>query len=147
MKTIVSHEITVLRLLFPRLPLPQMEMTGHWTVNHGSNDSRKLLCPTERHSAEIKVKTERQTQVQSSVCNRFVPTSLVWMWMRTTRDRGVCCLMTLTDLTLWMIFYYHYTCYGNLMSVITCHNLCAVSRAPCSFEFSLTPAPDRKVEL
>lgn len=69
----MSHEVTVVRLLFLRLPLPQIEMTGHWTLNHGGNDSRKLLCPTEKHLAEIKVKTERL----SSTCSQFVSTSHV----------------------------------------------------------------------
>eukprot|EP00066_Takifugu_rubripes_P009279 XP_003976079.1 PREDICTED: von Willebrand factor A domain-containing protein 8 isoform X1 [Takifugu rubripes] len=54
--------------LAKELPLPQIEMTGHWTINHGGNDSRKLLCPTEKHLAEIKGPVF--LRVQSYPCRR-----------------------------------------------------------------------------
>lgn len=59
----IYHGITVVRFIFPRLPLPQIRMTGHWTINHSSNDGRTLLCPNEKHSAEIKVNSERHWSV------------------------------------------------------------------------------------
>lgn len=48
-----------LSVVVPRLPLPQMELSGHWTINHGGGDARKLLCPAEKHPAEIKVNRDR----------------------------------------------------------------------------------------
>lgn len=46
--------VTIWPLTF-RLPLPEAKMTGHWTINHGINARRKLLCPTESHPIDIKV--------------------------------------------------------------------------------------------
>lgn len=59
----ICHEITVVRFVFPRLPLPQIRMSSHWTINHSSNDGRTLVCPTEKHSAEIKVNLDRHLNV------------------------------------------------------------------------------------
>lgn len=36
-------------------------MTGYWTINQGVNARRKLLCPTETHTIDIKVKHEENT--------------------------------------------------------------------------------------
>ncbi|KAG7233755.1 hypothetical protein INR49_006614 [Caranx melampygus] len=37
-----------------QLPLPEVKMTGYWTINQGGNARRKLLCPTETHPIDIK---------------------------------------------------------------------------------------------
>uniref|UniRef100_A0A3Q3VYX4 von Willebrand factor A domain-containing protein 8 n=1 Tax=Mola mola TaxID=94237 RepID=A0A3Q3VYX4_MOLML len=40
--------------LATELPLPEVKMTGYWTLNQGGNDRRKMLCPTETHPIDIK---------------------------------------------------------------------------------------------
>lgn len=51
-----SAFVTLWPLTF-RLPLPEVKMTGYWTINQGGNARRKLLCPTETHPIDIKVNT------------------------------------------------------------------------------------------
>ncbi|XP_068185310.1 von Willebrand factor A domain-containing protein 8 [Antennarius striatus] len=40
--------------LAKELPLPEVKMTGYWTVNQGGSSHRKLLCPNESHPIDIK---------------------------------------------------------------------------------------------
>ncbi|XP_031729156.1 von Willebrand factor A domain-containing protein 8 [Anarrhichthys ocellatus] len=54
--------------LAKELPLPEVKMTGYWTINQVGNARRKLLCPTETHSIDIKGPVF--LRVQSSSCNR-----------------------------------------------------------------------------
>ncbi|XP_060945197.1 von Willebrand factor A domain-containing protein 8 [Limanda limanda] len=54
--------------LAKELPLPEPQMTGHWTINQEGNARRKLLCPTETHLIDIKGPVF--LRVQSHPCNR-----------------------------------------------------------------------------
>uniref|UniRef100_A0A3Q3JAA7 von Willebrand factor A domain-containing protein 8 n=1 Tax=Monopterus albus TaxID=43700 RepID=A0A3Q3JAA7_MONAL len=54
--------------LAKELPLPEVQMTGYWTVNQDGNARRKLLCPTETHSIDIKGPVF--LRVQGHPCNR-----------------------------------------------------------------------------
>ncbi|MEQ2240977.1 hypothetical protein ILYODFUR_020674 [Ilyodon furcidens] len=54
--------------LAKELPLPEVRMTGYWTLNQGGNARRKLLCPTETRT--IDVKGPAFLRVQSYPCNR-----------------------------------------------------------------------------
>lgn len=54
--------------LAKELPLPEVKMTGYWTINQGGNARRKLLCPTETHPIDIKGPVF--LRVQSYPCNR-----------------------------------------------------------------------------
>uniref|UniRef100_A0A3B5MK56 von Willebrand factor A domain containing 8 n=1 Tax=Xiphophorus couchianus TaxID=32473 RepID=A0A3B5MK56_9TELE len=40
--------------LAKELPLPEVRMTGYWTLNQGGNARRKLLCPTETRPIDVK---------------------------------------------------------------------------------------------
>lgn len=40
--------------LAKELPLPEVKMTGFWTIGQGVNSRRKLLCPTETRPIDIK---------------------------------------------------------------------------------------------
>ncbi|XP_029314557.1 LOW QUALITY PROTEIN: von Willebrand factor A domain-containing protein 8 [Cottoperca gobio] len=40
--------------LAKELPLPEVKMTGYWTINQTGNARRKLLCPTETRAVDIK---------------------------------------------------------------------------------------------
>ncbi|XP_067371715.1 von Willebrand factor A domain-containing protein 8 isoform X1 [Channa argus] len=40
--------------LAKELPLPELTMTGYWTINQGGNARRKLLCPTETRPIDVK---------------------------------------------------------------------------------------------
>uniref|UniRef100_A0A673AZC6 von Willebrand factor A domain-containing protein 8 n=1 Tax=Sphaeramia orbicularis TaxID=375764 RepID=A0A673AZC6_9TELE len=54
--------------LAKELPLPEVKMTGYWTINQGGNARRKLLCPTETHPIDIKGPVF--LRVQGYPCNR-----------------------------------------------------------------------------
>ncbi|XP_071340245.1 von Willebrand factor A domain-containing protein 8 [Trachinotus anak] len=54
--------------LAKELPLPEVKMTGYWTINQGGNARRKLLCPTETHP--INIKGPVFLRVQGYPCNR-----------------------------------------------------------------------------
>ncbi|XP_013855455.1 von Willebrand factor A domain-containing protein 8 [Austrofundulus limnaeus] len=54
--------------LAKELPLPEVRMTGYWTLNQSGNARRKLLCPTETHPVDIKGPVF--LRVQSYPCNR-----------------------------------------------------------------------------
>ncbi|KAJ3581032.1 hypothetical protein NHX12_017136, partial [Muraenolepis orangiensis] len=51
-----------------RLPLPEVTMSGHWTINQEGNSRRKLLCPTE--TRRIDVKGPVYLRVQGYPCDR-----------------------------------------------------------------------------
>ncbi|XP_077946619.1 von Willebrand factor A domain-containing protein 8 isoform X1 [Gasterosteus aculeatus] len=54
--------------LAKELPLPEVQMTGYWTINQVGNARRKLLCPTE--TRPIDIKGPAFLRVQSSPCSR-----------------------------------------------------------------------------
>ncbi|XP_070694357.1 von Willebrand factor A domain-containing protein 8 [Pempheris klunzingeri] len=54
--------------LAKELPLPEVKMTGYWTINQSGNARRKLLCPTETHPIDIKGPVF--LRVQGYPCNR-----------------------------------------------------------------------------
>ncbi|XP_037542623.1 von Willebrand factor A domain-containing protein 8 [Nematolebias whitei] len=54
--------------LAKELPLPEVRMTGYWTINQDGNARRKLLCPTETHSIDIK--GPAFLRVQRYPCNK-----------------------------------------------------------------------------
>uniref|UniRef100_A0A3P8PI88 von Willebrand factor A domain-containing protein 8 n=1 Tax=Astatotilapia calliptera TaxID=8154 RepID=A0A3P8PI88_ASTCA len=54
--------------LAKEFPLPEVKMTGYWTINQGGNTRRKLLCPTD--TRPIDVKGPVFLRVQKYPCNR-----------------------------------------------------------------------------
>ncbi|KAJ3592119.1 hypothetical protein NHX12_007248, partial [Muraenolepis orangiensis] len=54
--------------LAKELPLPEVTMSGHWTINQEGNSRRKLLCPTE--TRRIDVKGPVYLRVQGYPCDR-----------------------------------------------------------------------------
>uniref|UniRef100_A0A8C7Y264 von Willebrand factor A domain-containing protein 8 n=1 Tax=Oryzias sinensis TaxID=183150 RepID=A0A8C7Y264_9TELE len=54
--------------LAKELPLPEVRMTGYWSINQGGNARRKLLCPTETHPVDVK--GPAFLRVQRLPCNR-----------------------------------------------------------------------------
>uniref|UniRef100_A0A3Q2E0A9 von Willebrand factor A domain-containing protein 8 n=1 Tax=Cyprinodon variegatus TaxID=28743 RepID=A0A3Q2E0A9_CYPVA len=54
--------------LAKELPLPEVRMTGYWTLNQGGNTRRKLLCPTETRAVDVK--GPAFLRVQSYPCHR-----------------------------------------------------------------------------
>lgn len=76
---LILSSCVTLRPLPSRLPLPEVKMTGYWTINQGGNARRKMLCPTETHLIDIKV-----TDCQTAVGRRFWICS-VGFWLCTQR--------------------------------------------------------------
>ncbi|KAK7882321.1 hypothetical protein WMY93_028495 [Mugilogobius chulae] len=54
--------------LAKELPLPDVKMTGYWTIGQGINARRKMLCPTETRPIDIKGPVF--LRVQGYPCNR-----------------------------------------------------------------------------
>uniref|UniRef100_A0A4W6D9E4 von Willebrand factor A domain-containing protein 8 n=1 Tax=Lates calcarifer TaxID=8187 RepID=A0A4W6D9E4_LATCA len=104
--------------LAKELPLPEVKMTGYWTINQGGNARRKLLCPTETHSIDIKGPVF--LRVQGYPCNRQESRALSFSeekahWQIPMNEVNIICDVTTKDehehkLDLQMYVLYVATC-------------------------------------
>ncbi|XP_028291916.1 von Willebrand factor A domain-containing protein 8 isoform X2 [Gouania willdenowi] len=86
--------------LAKELPLPDIKMTGYWTVKQGGNARRKLLCPTDTHPIDIKGPVF--LRVQSFPCNRQESRALSFSeekanWQIPMNEVNIICDVTTRD--------------------------------------------------
>nr|XP_046259782.1 von Willebrand factor A domain-containing protein 8 [Scatophagus argus] len=86
--------------LAKELPLPEVKMTGYWTINQGGNARRKLLCPTETHPIDIKGPVF--LRVQGYPCNRQESRALSFTeekahWQIPMNEVNIICDVTTKD--------------------------------------------------
>uniref|UniRef100_A0A4W6D8P9 von Willebrand factor A domain-containing protein 8 n=1 Tax=Lates calcarifer TaxID=8187 RepID=A0A4W6D8P9_LATCA len=91
--------------LAKELPLPEVKMTGYWTINQGGNARRKLLCPTETHSIDIKGPVF--LRVQGYPCNRQESRALSFSeekahWQIPMNEVNIICDVTTKDDVLYV---------------------------------------------
>ncbi|XP_076602199.1 von Willebrand factor A domain-containing protein 8 isoform X1 [Chaetodon auriga] len=91
--------------LAKELPLPEVKMTGYWTINQGGNARRKLLCPTETHPIDIKGPVF--LRVQSYPCNRQESRALSFSeekahWQIPMNEVNIICDVTTKDDVLYV---------------------------------------------
>lgn len=92
-------------VLAKELPLPEVKLTGYWTVNQGGNARRKLLCPTETHPIDIK--GPAFLRVQSYPCNRQESRALSFSeekahWQIPMNEVNIVCDVTTKDDVLYV---------------------------------------------
>ncbi|GLD75475.1 von Willebrand factor A domain-containing protein 8, partial [Lates japonicus] len=80
-------------------------MTGYWTINQGGNARRKLLCPTETHSIDIKGPVF--LRVQGYPCNRQESRALSFSeekahWQIPMNEVNIICDVTTKDDVLYV---------------------------------------------
>ncbi|KAK5860620.1 hypothetical protein PBY51_022082 [Eleginops maclovinus] len=91
--------------LAKELPLPEVKMTGYWTINQTGNARRKLLCPTEtRH---IDIKGPVFLRIQSYPCNRQESRALSFTeekshWQIPMNEVNIICHVTTKDDVLYV---------------------------------------------
>uniref|UniRef100_UPI0037E9A655 von Willebrand factor A domain-containing protein 8 n=1 Tax=Semicossyphus pulcher TaxID=241346 RepID=UPI0037E9A655 len=91
--------------LAKELPLPEVKMSGYWTINQGGNARRKLLCPTETHPIDIKGPVF--LRVQSHPCNRQESRALSFSeekahWQIPMNEVNIICDVTTKDDVLYV---------------------------------------------
>ncbi|XP_034741708.1 von Willebrand factor A domain-containing protein 8 [Etheostoma cragini] len=91
--------------LAKELPLPEVKMTGYWTVNQGGNARRKLLCPSETRPIDIKGPVF--LRVQSYPCNRQESRALSFSeekahWQIPMNEVNIICDVTTKDDVLYV---------------------------------------------
>uniref|UniRef100_A0A3B4UMV5 von Willebrand factor A domain-containing protein 8 n=1 Tax=Seriola dumerili TaxID=41447 RepID=A0A3B4UMV5_SERDU len=91
--------------LAKELPLPEVKMTGYWTINQGGNARRKLLCPTETHPIDIKGPVF--LRVQGYPCNRQESRALSFSeekthWQLPMNEVNIICDVTTKDDMLYV---------------------------------------------
>uniref|UniRef100_A0A3Q2TY78 von Willebrand factor A domain-containing protein 8 n=1 Tax=Fundulus heteroclitus TaxID=8078 RepID=A0A3Q2TY78_FUNHE len=91
--------------LAKELPLPDVRMTGYWALNQGGNARRKLLCPTETHT--IDVKGPAFLRVQSYPCHRQESRALSFTeekahWQIPMNEVNIICDVVSSDDTLYV---------------------------------------------
>uniref|UniRef100_A0A8C4IV27 von Willebrand factor A domain-containing protein 8 n=1 Tax=Dicentrarchus labrax TaxID=13489 RepID=A0A8C4IV27_DICLA len=91
--------------LAKELPLPEVKMTGYWTINQGVNARRKLLCPTETHLIDIKGPVF--LRVQGYPCNRQESRALSFSeekahWQIPMNEVNIICDVTTKDDVLYV---------------------------------------------
>ncbi|CAL8321307.1 unnamed protein product [Merluccius merluccius] len=91
--------------LAKELPLPEVIMSGHWTVNQGVNARRKLLCPTE--TRRIDVKGPVYLRVQGYPCDRQESRALSFSeekahWHLPMNEVNIICDVATKDDTLYV---------------------------------------------
>uniref|UniRef100_A0A8C9Z2I1 von Willebrand factor A domain-containing protein 8 n=1 Tax=Sander lucioperca TaxID=283035 RepID=A0A8C9Z2I1_SANLU len=101
--------------LAKELPLPEVKMTGYWTVNQGGNARRKLLCPSETRPIDIKGPVF--LRVQSYPCNRQESRALSFSeekahWQIPMNEVNIICDVTTKD---------------DVVYVATCNPVCLYS--------------------
>uniref|UniRef100_A0A671YC87 von Willebrand factor A domain-containing protein 8 n=1 Tax=Sparus aurata TaxID=8175 RepID=A0A671YC87_SPAAU len=106
--------------LAKELPLPEVKMTGYWTINQGGNARRKLLCPTETHPIDIKGPVF--LRVQGHPCNRQESRALSFSeekahWQIPMSEVNIICDVTTKD----GIHSHTNTINTNVLYVATCN--------------------------
>ncbi|XP_049904645.1 von Willebrand factor A domain-containing protein 8 [Epinephelus moara] len=91
--------------LAKELPLPEVKMTGYWTINQGGNARRKLLCPTETRPIDIKGPVF--LRVQGHPCNRQESRALSFSeekahWQIPMNEVNIICDVTTKDDVLYV---------------------------------------------
>lgn len=91
--------------LAKELPLPEVKMTGYWTINQGGNARRKMLCPTETHLIDIKGPVF--LRVQAYPCSRQESRALSFSeekthWQLPMNDVNIICDVTTKDDTIYV---------------------------------------------
>uniref|UniRef100_H2MDU3 von Willebrand factor A domain-containing protein 8 n=1 Tax=Oryzias latipes TaxID=8090 RepID=H2MDU3_ORYLA len=91
--------------LAKELPLPEVRMTGYWSINQGGNARRKLLCPTETHPVDVK--GPAFLRVQRLPCNRKESRALSFTeekanWQLPMNEVNIICDVTSTDDILYV---------------------------------------------
>lgn len=86
--------------LAKELPLPEVKMTGYWTINQTGNARRKLLCPTETRPIDIKGPVF--LRVQTHPCNRQESRALSFSeekshWQIPMNEVNIICHVTTKD--------------------------------------------------
>ncbi|KAM3607170.1 uncharacterized protein V6R79_002729 [Siganus canaliculatus] len=86
--------------LAKELPLPEVRMSGYWTIEQGINARRKLLCPTETHSIDIKGPVF--LRVQSHPCKKQLSRALSFNeekahWQVPMHEVNIVCDVTSKD--------------------------------------------------
>ncbi|XP_015258026.1 PREDICTED: von Willebrand factor A domain-containing protein 8 [Cyprinodon variegatus] len=91
--------------LAKELPLPEVRMTGYWTLNQGGNTRRKLLCPTETRAVDVK--GPAFLRVQSYPCHRQESRALSFTeekahWQIPMNEVNIICDAISSDDTLYV---------------------------------------------
>uniref|UniRef100_A0A3Q4HWX0 von Willebrand factor A domain-containing protein 8 n=1 Tax=Neolamprologus brichardi TaxID=32507 RepID=A0A3Q4HWX0_NEOBR len=91
--------------LAKEFPLPEVKMTGYWTINQGGNTRRKLLCPTD--TRPIDVKGPVFLRVQKHPCNRQESRALSFTeekahWQIPMNEVNIICDVTTKDDVLYV---------------------------------------------
>uniref|UniRef100_A0AAV2K2C1 von Willebrand factor A domain-containing protein 8 n=1 Tax=Knipowitschia caucasica TaxID=637954 RepID=A0AAV2K2C1_KNICA len=91
--------------LAKELPLPEVKMTGHWTIGQGINSRRKMLCPTE--TRPIDIKGPAFLRVQGYPCNRQESRALSFTeekahWQLPMNEVNIICDVTSSDDVLYV---------------------------------------------
>lgn len=91
--------------LAKEFPLPEVKMTGYWTINQGGNARRKLLCPTD--TRPIDVKGPVFLRVQKYPCNRQESRALSFTeekahWQIPMNEVNIICDVTTKDDVLYV---------------------------------------------
>ncbi|XP_072301028.1 von Willebrand factor A domain-containing protein 8 [Eucyclogobius newberryi] len=91
--------------LAKELPLPELKMTGYWTIGQGINARRKMLCPTETRLIDIKGPVF--LRVQGYPCNRQESRALSFTeekahWQLPMNEVNIICDVTSLDDVLYV---------------------------------------------
>ncbi|XP_033842695.1 von Willebrand factor A domain-containing protein 8 [Periophthalmus magnuspinnatus] len=91
--------------LAKELPLPEVKMTGYWTIGQGVNARRKMLCPTETRPIDIKGPVF--LRVQGYPCNRQESRALSFTeekahWQLPMNEVNIICDVTSSDDVLYV---------------------------------------------
>lgn len=91
--------------LAKELPLPEVQMTGYWTISQGINTRRKMLCPTETRPIDIKGPVF--LRVQGYPCNRQESRALSFTeekahWQLPMNEVKIICHVTSKDDVLYV---------------------------------------------
>ncbi|XP_020791891.2 von Willebrand factor A domain-containing protein 8 [Boleophthalmus pectinirostris] len=91
--------------LAKELPLPEVKMTGYWTIGQGINARRKMLCPTE--TRPIDIKGPAFLRVQGYPCNRQESRALSFTeekahWQLPMNEVNIICHVTSSDDVLYV---------------------------------------------
>lgn len=91
--------------LAKEFPLPEVKMTGYWTISQGVNARRKMLCPTETRAIDIKGPVF--LRVQGYPCNRQESRALSFTeekahWQLPMNEVNIICDVTSKDDVLYV---------------------------------------------
>ncbi|XP_028971690.2 von Willebrand factor A domain-containing protein 8 isoform X4 [Esox lucius] len=91
--------------LAKELPLPEVRMSGYWTINQEGNARRKLLCPTETHTIDIKGPVF--LRVQAFPCDRLESRALSFTeekatWQIPMNEVNIICDVTTSNESIYV---------------------------------------------